>query len=265
MGTARPARAAGALVPLLLLLICGAAASLAAGEPTRCSACRAVAEELIARLDAEQPRNHIDLQHRVGPDGKRWGKVIEYKISELRVIHLLEDLCDGMDSYEIASDAAGQRWARSDSLDGSAGLVTSEKPRKEQRRQLGNFCHDVIERHEDALSLALRNGEVSSDNASDFLCVKAASLCQQTLAEEQAAAAAARAAAEEAARAATAEKEAAAAAEKEAAAASADAGKEGQQAEGGAEAQQAEEEPEAGGAAAAAAGGDAMQEARSEL
>lgn len=36
-------------------------------------------EELIARLDAEQPRNHIDLQHRVGPDGKRWGKVIEYK------------------------------------------------------------------------------------------------------------------------------------------------------------------------------------------
>lgn len=36
-------------------------------------------EELVAKLDAEQPRNHIDLQHRVGPDGKRWGKTIEYK------------------------------------------------------------------------------------------------------------------------------------------------------------------------------------------
>lgn len=34
------------------------------------------------------------------------------RISELRVIHLLEDLCDGMDSYLIASDAAGEHWAR---------------------------------------------------------------------------------------------------------------------------------------------------------
>lgn len=39
----------------------------------------ATQEELVVRLDAEQPRNHIDMQHRVGPDGKRWGKVIEYK------------------------------------------------------------------------------------------------------------------------------------------------------------------------------------------
>ena len=115
-------------------------------------------------------------------------------------------------------------------------------------------------RHEDELSLALRNGEVSSDNASDFLCVKAAGLCQQTWAEEQAAAAAARAAAEEAAEAAKREKEAAAAAEAE---------KEGRPAEGGqgngAEAQQPAAVPEAGGAAAAAAGGDVMQEVRSEL
>lgn len=126
-----------------------------------------------------------------------------------------------------------------------------------------------LPRHEDELSLALRNGEVSSDNASDFLCMKAAGLCQQTWAEEQAAAAAARAAAEEAARAA-AEKEAVEAAKREKeAAAAAEAETEGQQAEGGqgsgAEAQQPAAEPEAGGAAAAAAGGDAMQEARSEL
>lgn len=32
-----------------------------------------------------------------------------------------------------------------DSLDGGSGL-TSAKPRKEQRRQLSNFCHDVIEK-----------------------------------------------------------------------------------------------------------------------
>ncbi len=43
MGTASPARALGALLPLLLLLACGIAMPLAAGEPSRCSACRAVA------------------------------------------------------------------------------------------------------------------------------------------------------------------------------------------------------------------------------
>lgn len=43
MGTASHARALGALLPLLLLLACGIAMPLAAGEPSRCSACRAVA------------------------------------------------------------------------------------------------------------------------------------------------------------------------------------------------------------------------------
>ena len=92
-------------------------------------------------------------------------------------------------------------------------------------------------RHEDELSQALRNGEVSSDNASDFLCVKTAALCKDTLEQEQAAVAAALAAAEAQAR----------AAEKEGA-------------------EKAEAQPQAADtAAAAAAGGDAMQEARAEL
>ena len=47
------------------------------------------------------------------------------RISELRVIHLLEDLCDGMDSYEMASDAAGERWARSGACGGSMRLLRS--------------------------------------------------------------------------------------------------------------------------------------------
>jgi hypothetical protein len=34
---------------------------------------------LVGRLEAEVPRNHLDMRHRVGPDGKRWGKVIAYQ------------------------------------------------------------------------------------------------------------------------------------------------------------------------------------------
>lgn len=43
MGTACAARPAGALLPLLLLLACSPVMPLVSGEPTRCSACRAVA------------------------------------------------------------------------------------------------------------------------------------------------------------------------------------------------------------------------------
>lgn len=78
-----------AAVAALLLLIAGPA--LAIDEA--CSACMAVASELQRRLDAETPRNHLDLRHRLDKHGKRYGKVIAYKLSELRAVELLDDLC----------------------------------------------------------------------------------------------------------------------------------------------------------------------------
>jgi hypothetical protein len=35
--------------------------------------------ELQLRLDKETPRNHLDMRHRITSDGKRYGKVIDYK------------------------------------------------------------------------------------------------------------------------------------------------------------------------------------------
>jgi hypothetical protein len=29
-------------------------------------------------LEAEQPRNHLDMRHRLDKDGKRYGKVLDY-------------------------------------------------------------------------------------------------------------------------------------------------------------------------------------------
>jgi hypothetical protein len=47
--------------------------------PAPCSACEAVAAELQRKLDAERPRNHLDMRHRLDKHGKRYGKVIAYK------------------------------------------------------------------------------------------------------------------------------------------------------------------------------------------
>ena len=61
-----------------------------------------MAAELEKRLEAEKPRNHLDMRHRLDPNGKRWGPVIEYKISELRMTELMDDLCEEeMDQYTL--------------------------------------------------------------------------------------------------------------------------------------------------------------------
>lgn len=168
----------------LLLLLSVPAALAGSSMRARCSACRAVADVLTQKLEEEVPRNHLDMRHRLDKEGKRWGKVIDYKMSELRVIHLLEDLCDGMSDYELveANGTQTARWARSADL--SANRSYNMHMRKEQRKELANYCHDVLERHEDELSHALRNGEVDTDCASDFLCLTTAKHCDLTLAQE---------------------------------------------------------------------------------
>lgn len=35
--------------------------------------------ELLQRLEKERPRNHLDMRHRLDKDGKRYGKVIDYR------------------------------------------------------------------------------------------------------------------------------------------------------------------------------------------
>lgn len=114
------------------------------------------------------------------------------RMSELRVIHLLDDLCDAMSKYELFDDGNGtQRWALSGAprsaasgpgmgrrglprprptqphpplasphrpahpgmwpsfLDAGsrfAGKNPSVEVTKQQRRELTNYCHDVLER-----------------------------------------------------------------------------------------------------------------------
>ena len=36
-------------------------------------------KELAAKLDKEVPKNHLDMRHRLDNEGKRYGKVINYK------------------------------------------------------------------------------------------------------------------------------------------------------------------------------------------
>jgi hypothetical protein len=89
-GAVRPARitfgslqapmASSSTPVLLCLALCLAALHVVqCAIPAPCSACEAVAAELQRKLEAERPRNHLDMRHRLDKHGKRYGKVIPWR------------------------------------------------------------------------------------------------------------------------------------------------------------------------------------------
>lgn len=97
---------------------------------SRCSACEAVAAEIQAKLDAESELRtlDIDLEGRIGPDGKRKGKRIEYRLSEVRVFELLEGVCEGVQSGYALTPKKPKRWA-------STAWMSAERRDKWRRDQ----------------------------------------------------------------------------------------------------------------------------------
>jgi hypothetical protein len=214
-------RAAPLAIALMFAFQITAAAPAVAFDVTRCSACRAVAVGappiaaalsmrtapscrrltaaaaaaaatafqgvLAARLAAERPRNALDVRHRLDAAGNRYGKVIDFAVSELRALELLEGLCDaGLDKFSLAADG---RWAAGGG-GAPAGDAAAVHREKEDRKRLRHACADLVERWEDALSAALREGRLDAANASDYVCERVGGYC----AEGEGAAAAAAAA-----------------------------------------------------------------------
>eukprot|EP00803_Ostreobium_quekettii_P001877 evm.model.scf_188.10 EVM.evm.TU.scf_188.10 scf_188:97175-98997(+) len=150
----------------------------------KCGACRVVAGELQARMDEEGPRNSVDLRHRLDSNGNRYGKVIEYRFSELRMVELLEDLCGRMNLYTwgYANINEGgtlrQGWALKEQAQAiSFGMSDAEGAVKQ--KELLSYCGRLIEEHEDELVEAIRTESFDEDTGlKDLLCVKLAGACE---------------------------------------------------------------------------------------
>jgi len=98
---------------LLLLAAVLAAAASASAIGDKCAACKAVAAELEIGISSEKPRNHLDLRNRLNSKGQREGKVIDYRVSELRVVELLDGLCDKMQDYTLQKLESGEKgWVK---------------------------------------------------------------------------------------------------------------------------------------------------------
>jgi hypothetical protein len=98
---------------LLLLAAILASAASASSIGDKCAACKAVAAELEIGISSEKPRNHLDLRNRLNSKGQREGKVIDYRVSELRVVELLDGLCDKMQDYTLQKLESGEKgWVK---------------------------------------------------------------------------------------------------------------------------------------------------------
>lgn len=148
-------------------------------------ACSAVSTELSTRLLKEKPRNHLDMRHRLDSEGKRYGKTIDYKFSELRVVELLDGICDAISEYELAGVASHPaadskmtwQWLHPKGKRPSTSTRVEKPQLKQQQRRLQNYCAQLIDKSEDSLSAALQQG-LSSADLQNLLCMELNKDCQ---------------------------------------------------------------------------------------
>jgi len=164
---------------LLVLALLAFAMSALGVQPAsaieaKCSACEAVANELQAALERERPRNHLDMRGRIDSKGVRYGKLIDYKISELRFVELLEDLCtDVGNNFQIFdADAPKKRWRTF-----AKKLKIKGARAKAMRAEISGYCHRLVEEQEEALQAKLYANELNATNVDEILCVELSKEC----------------------------------------------------------------------------------------
>ncbi|XP_057489989.1 uncharacterized protein LOC130775991 [Actinidia eriantha] len=152
--------------------------SVAASIDDKCAACNAVAEELELGLSNEKPRNHLDMRHRLDSKGQRKGKVIDYRVSELRVVELLDGLCEKMQDYTLKKiDSTKQEWVKVDDWD---KLTTDKQEARAYSKDISTYCGRLLEETEDELAESIKKGSVKVGEVSKVLCQDLSKHCSQT-------------------------------------------------------------------------------------
>ncbi|KAI3734480.1 hypothetical protein L6452_13950 [Arctium lappa] len=154
------------------------ALSMAHSLDDKCAACNAVAEELELGMMKEKPKNHLDMRHRLDSKGQRRGKVIDYRTSELRVVDLLDGLCDKMQDYTLQKmDSTEKVWIKVDSWD---DITSNKQESRAYSKEISSYCGRLLEDTEDELAELIMKGSVKVGEVSKVLCHDLSKHCKQT-------------------------------------------------------------------------------------
>ncbi|XP_062098053.1 uncharacterized protein LOC133803923 isoform X2 [Humulus lupulus] len=144
----------------------------------KCAACNAVAVELERGLSNEKPRNHLDMRHRLDSKGQRRGKVIDYRMSELRVVELLDGLCEKMQDYTLnkVKSTEQEEWIKVDDWDN----LTDKQEARAYSKDISTYCGRLLEETEDEFSELIKKGSVKVGDVSKVLCQDLSNHCSRT-------------------------------------------------------------------------------------
>ncbi|GAB2215896.1 hypothetical protein Droror1_Dr00023658 [Drosera rotundifolia] len=148
----------------------------------KCAACITIAEELERGLANEKPRNHLDMRHRLDSKGQRQGKLIDYRVSELRVVELLDGLCDKMQDYTLMKiDSTKPQWVKVDDWD---NITSNKQEARAYSKAISSYCGRLLEENEDELAESIKSGSVKPGGVGKVLCEDLSKHCKQTSSHE---------------------------------------------------------------------------------
>eukprot|EP00798_Chlamydomonas_sp_ICE-L_P015573 gene15573-21671_t len=151
----------------------------------KCTACRSIARELTQRIKDEKPRNALDMRHRLDGTGQRYGRVINYKESELRATELLDNLCSSTSDYTLVktnvSAVRVRHWAKVKGKGPDDLVNTTRLPGEEEKamtKKLEVYCGSLLEEYEDDVTEAIMKLKLEEEGSvSDYVCTELTKAC----------------------------------------------------------------------------------------
>ncbi|KAL2636725.1 hypothetical protein AAZV13_06G014400 [Glycine max] len=116
------------------------------------------------------------MRHRLDSKGQREGKLIDYRVSELRVVELLDGLCEKMQDYTLKIDTNTYEWFKVDSWD---NLTTNKQEARAYSKDISSYCGRLLEETEDEFAELIKKGSVKVGGVSKVLCQDLSKHCSQ--------------------------------------------------------------------------------------
>lgn len=143
-----------------------------------CSICDSIMDQLEIAISADSGSSqHVDLRNRLNPRGQRYGKLIDYKNSEVRLFNILDSFCSNLnDRVEYKTPLSPAEG----SADGDNGLFVDTKflqhqytsplrrIAKTKKKDLEHYCVSFINTNESRIWDLIRADASFADYRREF-------------------------------------------------------------------------------------------------
>jgi len=102
---------------------------------------------------------------------------LAYRLSELRIIELLENLSTDLDSFKQVEVEGAVKWQHQDRVTGNV-ITAPDLEKQHWKRHLKRWCEQNIEVHEESIAKYLQSDAVSKGGIQDLLCDRLTTVCK---------------------------------------------------------------------------------------